>query len=218
MRFQKVIRFFRRAKKENFDSKEYWNHRYLNNGNSGSGSYGHLAEFKAEVLNSFVQKKNIKNVIELGCGDGNQLKLASYENYTGFDVSEEAITICRTKFKDDHSKCFYNNSFISKCRFEAELVLSLDVIFHLTEDKIYEAYMQNLFELSQKYVMIYSSNFDKRIAPHVRCRTFTNWVKINQKGKFNLISIVPNRFPFDKSKPNDTSFSDFFIYKKCYVE
>ena len=36
------------------DSKHYWEDRYASGGNSGSGSYNKLAEFKSEVINAFV--------------------------------------------------------------------------------------------------------------------------------------------------------------------
>lgn len=32
-------------------SKEYWEQRYAGGGTSGAGSYGKLAEFKAEIIN-----------------------------------------------------------------------------------------------------------------------------------------------------------------------
>ena len=32
-----------------------------------------LAAFKADFLNGFVIEKNVESVLELGCGDGNQL-------------------------------------------------------------------------------------------------------------------------------------------------
>jgi len=43
----------------------YWENRYKNNGNSGAGSYGRLAEFKAEIINKFIADKNINSVIIL---------------------------------------------------------------------------------------------------------------------------------------------------------
>ena len=36
-----------------FDSKKYWNDRYLKGNDSGSGSYGILAKFKADIINDF---------------------------------------------------------------------------------------------------------------------------------------------------------------------
>ena len=41
-------------------SASYWELRYRNGGTSGAGSYGRLAEFKAEVLNEFVRVKGIR--------------------------------------------------------------------------------------------------------------------------------------------------------------
>ena len=45
-------------------SGDYWHQRYKSGGNSGPGSYHKLADFKAEVLNSFVKDKHITSIIE----------------------------------------------------------------------------------------------------------------------------------------------------------
>ena len=45
-------------------STNFWEKRYLKNGNSGEGSYGRLAEYKAETLNEFVCRHKVKNVLE----------------------------------------------------------------------------------------------------------------------------------------------------------
>src|ERR671913_732501 len=82
-------------------SESYWIKRYASGGNSGVGSYNKLAAFKAEVLNDFVRQNNVRSVIEYGCGDGNQLKLAEYPFYTGFDVSPEALALCDNLFHSD---------------------------------------------------------------------------------------------------------------------
>ena len=104
---QRVIMFktiTKRFLNINFSSKRYWENRYLSGGNSGDGSYGKYAEFKAKVLNDFVKENQIKEVIEFGCGDGNQLSLAKYPKYTGIDVSGKAIDLCITKHKNDPKK------------------------------------------------------------------------------------------------------------------
>ncbi len=76
---------------------KYWNGRYKAGGNSGIGSYGRLAEFKAEIINNFVADYEIHTVIEWGCGDGNQLSLAQYPQYIGFDVSLKSVKMCKKK-------------------------------------------------------------------------------------------------------------------------
>ena len=46
-----------------FSSKDYWEKRYAEGGNSGYGSYNNLAKFKAEVINNFIIKNKIYNRI-----------------------------------------------------------------------------------------------------------------------------------------------------------
>src|ERR1700722_8820213 len=88
------------------NSAEYWEQRYKGGGNSGAGSYNRLAEFKAGFLNGFVDEHQITSVIEYGCGDGAQLKLARYPSYTGIDVSATAVKRCRLLFAEDKTKQF----------------------------------------------------------------------------------------------------------------
>lgn len=89
------------------NSAEYWEKRYESGGDSGVGSYNKLAEFKADIINDFVNEHNIKTVIEWGCGDGNQLKLANYREYIGIDVSQKAVSMCKEIFAKDSAKKFY---------------------------------------------------------------------------------------------------------------
>ena len=128
-------------------SKNFWEHKYDSGGNSGPGSYNQLANFKAEILNHIVKDNKILKVIEYGCGDGNQLRLAEYPSYIGFDVSQKAISLCEENFLNDQTKIF---KLMSQYNGEtAELTLSLDVIFHLIEDDIFYCYMKRLFDSSE---------------------------------------------------------------------
>lgn len=195
------------------DSRSYWEERYARKGNSGSGSYGRLAEFKARILNKFVEKENIQSVIEFGCGDGSQTMLAKYPTYIGYDVSHKSIELCKAKFPNDKTKHFFHVSEFDSNK--ADLTLSLDVIYHLVEDDIYEKYMRDLFNASSKFVVIYASNFDESSTDvkHVRHRNFTNWVK-GSAPEFSLIDVIKNEFPFDETDPDNTSFADFYVFEK----
>lgn len=198
-----------------FSSGKYWQRRYAEGGNSGAGSYGRLAVFKAEIINKFVKENNIFEIIEWGCGDGNQLKLAKYPIYIGFDISQKSIEICKKKFAGDDTKKFYccnDNDFNNV--YKGDLALSLDVIYHLVEDNVYEQYMRRLFSSSKKYVCIYSSNFEEQLAEHVKNRKFTDWIDKNEKEQWELIKVIYNRYPYLETSPNDTSWSDFYFYKK----
>ena len=210
---QRMIRLIARDK--NFKSSAYWENRYLNGGNSGAGSYNRLAEFKAEILNTFVEENNIERVIEFGSGDGNQLALLNFKHYIGVDVSPTVIKLTREKFAGDSSKIFLHMDEYSNQT--AELAISLDVIYHLIEDSVFDSYMRRLFAAAEKFVIIYSSNYDSEILPktatHVKHRKFHAWVLSNLRN-WKLMKYIPNRYPL--SGPDDpqkeNSFSDFYIY------
>ena len=203
--------FGKKARLEFTYSDKYWDERYLRGGNSGAGSYGRLAEFKAKVLNDFVARHGITSVIEFGSGDGNQLTLARYPAYTGVDVSEAAVQACIAHFTQDPTKTFLTMKEYDGRR--AELSLSLDVIYHLVEDETYEVYMATLFRASERLVIVYASNTDEQTTtPHVRHRKFTEWVAANRP-KFRLIEYIPNRFPFDPENPDNSSFADFYVFE-----
>jgi len=195
-------------------SESYWKTRYNKGGNSGAGSYNHLAEFKAEILNKFVLENGITSVIEYGCGDGNQLKLSKYPKYIGFDVSQKALSICMESFSNDSTKIFkLMEAYAGET---AELTLSLDVIYHLIEDDIYTNYMNRLFDSSKNFVVIYSSDNDKNLtglAAHIKQRNFSKWIKVNRED-WQLLSHIPNRYPMIRNDYKNGSFADFFIYQR----
>jgi SAM-dependent methyltransferase len=197
-------------------SKEYWEQRYQRGGNSGSGSYGRLAQFKAEILNDFVAERGVQSVIEFGCGDGHQLSLASYPAYTGFDVSRAALERCRERFAGDASKTFklYESSPTEPLSERADLALSLDVIYHLVEDATFDRHMRDLFSCARRFVAIYASDFDQQGAsPHVRHRQFSRWVAEHEPDWVECLK-VPNRYPGSLDHSDDTSFADFHFYAR----
>ncbi|MBE1161761.1 class I SAM-dependent methyltransferase [Dyella acidiphila] len=209
---QNVYRRWFHPPRQFHGSEEYWIERYREGGNSGAGSYNRLAEFKAEVLNDFVVRHGIGEVIEFGCGDGNQLTLARYPSYLGLDVSPHAIEGCMRRFASDPSKSFLLvHDYAGQT---AQLALSLDVIYHLIEDEVYHAYMNTLFGAGRDYVVIYSSDKDEvpSQTAHVRHRQFSRWVRANAPG-WRLLAHIPNRYPY--AGDNDTgSLADFYIYGK----
>ncbi len=187
------------------NSKKYWEQRYKNSGNSGSGSYGKAADYKAEFLNRFIADHQINSVIELGCGDGNQLKLLELPAYTGVDVSKTAIAACRQTFASDPTRHFYtvaDKEFIRP----AELAMSLDVIYHLVEDRFYEQYIAELFSLATRFVIIYAWDVEGPQRMHVRHRKFSTWIQKNITG-WELMQQLSNDVEIVGS-------CDFFVYKK----
>ena len=196
-----------------FSSKAYWSERYSNGGTSGAGSYGRLALYKAAVVDGFLKNNHVQSVLELGCGDGHQLSLLRHiKSYVGVDVSETVVGACRQKFPSKRYEFIQDVQLPSD--FSVELVLSLDVIFHLVEDDVFDKYMRSLFLRAEKYVIIYSSNFDAPgAAVHVRHRNITDFVQ-KYFPEFCLKAYVPNLYPFEENNPDNTSFCDFMIFAR----
>jgi SAM-dependent methyltransferase len=190
-------------------SKKYWKRRYRKGGTSGNGSYGEKAEFKANIINNFIEKNNIQSVIEFGCGDGNQLSYGNYPEYIGLDVSKNALKRCQENFKDDKTKSFFlydPNHFVDNTHvFKSELGLSLDVLYHLIEDDIFEKHLEHLFSSSKDYVIIYSTNYDERTANHVKHREFLPYVKNNFE-EWTMNNKIRNKY--------EDANSDFYIFEK----
>ena len=74
--------------------------------------------------------------------------------------------------------------------------------------------MKNLFDSSKKFICIYSSNYDKIIAKHVKHRKFTDWIDKYQSNNWKLKEYIPNRFPFNPKNAILHHFLIFIFMKK----
>ncbi len=192
-------------------SAAYWEQNYARGWTSGPGSYGRLGDAKAAFLNAFVREHGVRSVIEFGCGDGHQLSLADYPRYAGLDVSRSAIGLCKRRFAGDATKSFFlydGACFVDRAgRFTADLAISLDVIYHLIEDPVFDAYMGHLFAAAERFVVIYATNsYIRGTAPHVRHRRFTTWVEAYcPQWRLGQVTPGPNSGP---------GRADFFAYER----
>jgi SAM-dependent methyltransferase len=189
----------------------YWEDRYAQGGTSGAGSYGRQAEWKAEIVNGWVAELDVTSVVDLGCGDGNQLSLAKYPRYLGLDPSATAVRTCIERFRGDATKSFiaYDPSTLSDPAgwLRGDLALSMEVIFHLIEDEIFNDYMTRLFDSAERYVVICcnDTDADERVA-HERHRDFTKWIDA-ERPQWKLEQRV--------DPPADVDLqSSFFLYKR----
>jgi len=205
------------GQKEAFNSAGYWEGRYNQGGNSGEGSYGQLGDFKASVLNDFIKEHDIQSAVEFGCGDGNQLAKIAYPKYIGLDVSATIIKKCIEKFIQDKTKsfflydrdCFADNGKI----FYTDMALSLDVLYHLIEQPVYETYLQHLFASGSRFVVIYSPDQDAQIASHENHRKFTSDVERLITG-WELFNTIENPYKPAAGKVEEVSLANFYFYKR----
>ena len=195
-------------------STSYWERRYRLGMTSGAGSHGRAADFKADFLNGFVREQDVRSVIEIGCGDGQQLALAEYPSYIGMDVSRTAVELCKRRFSNDPTKSFFWIDALQTASlgdsFVADLTISLDVIYHLLEDAVYDNHLANLFNASRRFVIVYSSDCEASTRfQHVRHRRFTGDVA-RRFPQFRLARTV-------KNPHRDDSFADFHMFERTAV-
>jgi len=188
-----------------FSSKKYWKDRYNRGKTSGKGSYGDRAIFKTDVLNEFIKKNNIKSIIDLGCGDGNIASMLNIEKYVGLDISKTAMDTFKERNPDKEVLYYSRNNIKNLKKTTNDLVMSIDVLFHLIEKSVFKQYLQDLFALPSKYVIIYSSNQEvENTEEHVKHIKFLPIVRNNFKN-FELKEIIENKCG---------GRSNFYIFEK----
>jgi methyltransferase family protein len=181
----------------------YWDRRYRDGRTSGAGSEGEEGAYKAQYVSDFIHEHSIASMIDWGCGDGQVLKLMDLHeaDYLGIDVSPTVVQRMRIEFPE--------LEFVSMPpeigAIPNELSISMDVLFHLPDDRDYFEYLNNLFGSAERFVIIYATNHATgRTARHVFRREFT--------------PDVAERFPNWELKTIETplheGLASFFVYEK----
>lgn len=161
---------------DQFDPQAYWERRYATGRTSGAGSEGEAAEAKADYINALIGEHGIKSVVDWGCGDGEVLhRITRDVAYTGIDVSLTAISRVATRYPD---RRFLTLDDVVKNFdldvLEADMAMSLDVLFHLPDDRDFVAHLQQVFGSARRLVLVHATDHDGgRTARHVRWRRWT---------------------------------------------
>ena len=151
---------------------EYWESRYLSGRRgSGEGSRGAAARRKAAFVNRLTDRYRVNRIIDWGCGDGEVARRLKVRRYVGLDVSAAALDICRGRVSLPRTTWLHFDGIRAPKLPPAGLALSLDVLFHLTDDVLYRRHLGLLFG-SAPLVCIHSSNSDEAGEAHVLHREF----------------------------------------------
>lgn len=145
-----------------FNLKKYWQDRYVSGGNSGAGSYGDEAIFKANFINHWIEELGINTITEIGSGDANNLLLYKVNtSYCGYDISEKAVEISNEKTKRIHNGLkYFFTSKLNEIDYDAKLCLCLDVFYHQVNDDDFNALFDLIFKKGNwKYVIVYTAEY-----------------------------------------------------------
>lgn len=193
-----------------FDYIGYWEETYRSGETSGRGSYGVLAEFKAEVVNGLIQREGIHRVIEFGCGDGNQLQYMNYEDYLGVDVAASSVKRCASQFAKDSSKSFMLYTpglWINRGFLQADLTVCLDVLYHITDETDFRNTLYDILHSSTAWVVLYT-RLKENGNPGIDTIQDRNLFEyLFDYPDFKVHEIIPRRYP-------DQSSADFVILRR----
>lgn len=146
-------------------AKNYWNNRYASGGNSGYGSYDEQLYKKLKWLSGL----DVKTITEIGCGDFNfgkhLLGIYPEAKYTGQDISD--VIIEQNKIKYPQYKFTTNGPLLT-----GDLLLCIDVLYHVLDDKEYEQLLSDLKEGWTKYLAITAYETPQNTAGHLKVRIF----------------------------------------------
>ena len=142
--------------------------------------------------------------------------MLNVDTYIGLDVSATIIKQCISKFKSDNTKSFFiydSESFADNLHiFKSDAAFSIDVIFHLVEDVLFEKYLEDLFSSAIKLVVIYGADMDYIPGTeHELYRRFTAYIE-NKFPEWKLDKFIKNRYPAKDNEDRNGSLSDFFFY------
>jgi len=207
--------------KEKFNNFQYWDNRYKYNSNSagggsGAGSEGLEAVIKATIINAWTKEYEMRTITELGCGSGDNLQLYNIPiSYCGYDISPKAVEICNQKIK---SLKHYFTSKIDEIDFDTDLCLSLDVYYHLVDDKVFQDYCKFLFYGGWKYIIAYTTDTDSEFihtgekqAEHLKQRSFTN--EYQKHRQWELVAMLHGYKSSDNKTINFPGNKKFFLLR-----
>ncbi len=134
-----------------FKKKEYWDHRYKKGYDSGEGSVGVHRDWKWSQIESIIP--SISEVVDVGCGDLRFWEGKDCPSYIGLDISP---TIIKQNITKRPQWGFICGNAITRYPFKANVVLCMDMLFHIMNDDDFDKILDNLMEYTKEWIIIYT--------------------------------------------------------------
>ena len=139
-----------------YNEKTYWEGRYFNSFHSGEGSRGIELEQKLEFIRKYLTPKS--HVLDLGHGDGELgFRLStSLCRYSGFDISQTAVDLCRVRASAENLTHYtFECSDILDVKYQtADVVLCIDVLFHMSSGDKFESAIKHICSMISDCALI----------------------------------------------------------------
>ncbi len=147
--------------------------RYASGRNSGAGSEAGAVRHKVELISAL---PNIEKALEMGCGDFNfgkslMERLPAKAEYLGLDISKVIIDRNQAEYENARVQ-FSHVTSLPAVPMETDLLLCLDVLFHIRELGEYFSMLAWLRSVSWKYLALTAYEYSGPSDDHLRIRKF----------------------------------------------
>jgi 2-polyprenyl-3-methyl-5-hydroxy-6-metoxy-1,4-benzoquinol methylase len=140
------------GRRNRFSNEIFWDFRYAHfpELGSGLGSRNEVLAHKQDLLRPYVEMIGEGSILDVGCGDLEVFAPLPATNYTGVDVSEQALSIARLKrpewtFESRSVADFEVSSF--------DYVVCMDVLIHQSSEAAAKDLLQHLVRVARKGII-----------------------------------------------------------------
>jgi SAM-dependent methyltransferase len=144
-----------------YGEAEFWENRYRLGGNSGAGSRGEEAAWKVGRVLDVVERHGIQTILDFGSGDGHVARalmdaLPPHTRYQGIDIAPTAVQLGTQKALPNMR--FQQGDFTAGFEGSADLVLCLDVLFHLSTPQKHQAAIEAICRSFRRVAVVAAWN------------------------------------------------------------
>src|SRR5262245_41489707 len=131
-----------------------WGKDSTGKGTSGSGSTLEITQEYSAYVEDFIKKHDVKSVVDAGCGDWSFSSAMDWgdASYLGIDIASDVIEAVRKKH--EKGKIQFQVGDITEDLPAADLLISKDVLQHLSNKLIHKFIKNNLRKGKYKWVIL----------------------------------------------------------------
>jgi SAM-dependent methyltransferase len=131
-----------------------WGRDAAGNGTSGSGSTLEITREYRAYVEDFIKKHNVKSIVDAGCGDWRFSSAMDWgeASYLGVDIASDVIAAVRKKH--EKGKITFQVGDITEELPAADLLISKDVLQHLSNSLVHKFIRNNLRKGKYKWVIL----------------------------------------------------------------
>ena len=131
-----------------------WGTNVEGKGTSGTGSTLEITREYRAYVEDFMKKHSVKSVVDAGCGDWSFSSAMDWNNasYLGVDIASDVIAAVRNKHENGRIK--FQVGDITDELPAAELLISKDVLQHLSNELVHKFIRNNLRKGKYKWVIL----------------------------------------------------------------